>query len=117
MWDTTSDIVDSVMFQKSSQIGVNTTAPAATLDVNGKTDVRDTLTRFPKGTDFTLAVNGTAFKVDQTGKVSFVSGQSFPGAGTVTSVGLSAPSTDFTVTGSPVSGIARQSCRASERLP
>ena len=35
-------------------------------------------------------------------KVSFVSGQSFPGAGTVASVGLSAPSTDFTVTGSPV---------------
>jgi hypothetical protein len=102
LWDTSSDIVDSVIFQKSSQIGINTTAPAATLDVNGKGDVRDTLTLFPKGTDPTLAVNGTTFKVDQTGKVTFISGQKFPGAGTVTSVGLSAPSSDFKVTGSPV---------------
>ena len=102
MWDTTSDIVDSILFQKSSQIGINTTSPAATLDVNGKSDVRDTLTLFPKGTDSTLAVNGTTFKVDQTGKVTFISGQGFPGTGTVTSVGLSAPSSDFTVSGSPV---------------
>jgi hypothetical protein len=102
MWDSTSDIVDSLIFQKSSQIGINTTAPAATLDINGKGDVRDTLTLFPKGTDSTLAVNGTAFKVDQTGKVTFISGQTFPGAGTVTSVGFSAPSSDFTVSGSPV---------------
>jgi hypothetical protein len=102
MWDTTSDIVDSIMFQKSSQIGINTNSPAATLDVNGKSDVRDTLTLFPKGTDSTLAVNGTNFKVDQTGKVTFISGQTFPGTGTVTRVGLSAPSSDFTVTGSPV---------------
>ncbi len=102
MWDTTSDIVDSILFQKSSQIGIKTTSPAATLDVNGKSDVRDTLTLFPKGTDSTLAVNGTNFKVDQTGKVTFISGQTFPGTGTVTSVGLSAPSSDFTVSGSPV---------------
>jgi hypothetical protein len=102
MWDSSSDIVNSLIFQKSSQIGINTTSPAATLDVNGKSDMRDTLTLFPKGTDSTLAVNGTAFKVDQTGKVAFVSGQTFPGTGTVTSVGLSAPSSDFTVTGSPV---------------
>jgi hypothetical protein len=64
--------------------------------------VRDTLTLFPKGTDSTLAVNGTNFKVDQTGKVTFISGQTFTGTGTVTSVGLSAPSSDFTVSGSPV---------------
>jgi hypothetical protein len=102
MWDATSDIVDSILFQKSLQIGVNTTAPAATLDVNGKSDVRDTLTLFPKGTDPTVAISGTTFKVDQTGKVSFVSGQKFPGTGTVTSVGLSAPTSDFKVTGSPV---------------
>jgi hypothetical protein len=65
-------------------------------------DVRDTLTLFPKGTDPTLAVNGTAFKVDSTGKVTFVSGQTFPGKGTVTSVAMSAPASDFTVTGSPI---------------
>ena len=102
MWDSSSDIINSLIFQKSSQIGINTVAPAATLDVNGKSDVRDTLTLFPKGTDSTLAVNGTAFKVDQTGKVTFISGQTFPGAGTVSSVGLSAPSSEFKVTGSPV---------------
>ena len=79
VWDTTSDIVNSVMVQKSSAIGVGTTNPAATLDVNGKSDVRDMLTLFPKGTDSTLAVNRTAFKIDQAGKVSFVTGQTFPG--------------------------------------
>jgi hypothetical protein len=84
MWDTASDIVDSVIFQKSSDIGIGTVTPAATLDVNGKEDVRDTLTLFPKGTDSTLAVSGTVFKVDQTGKVTFVSTQTFPGASTVT---------------------------------
>lgn len=86
MWDTTSDIIDSIMFQKSSEIGINTATPAATLDVNGKTDVRDTLTLFPKSTDNTLAVSGTAFKVDSTGKVTFISGQTFPGAGTITGI-------------------------------
>jgi hypothetical protein len=94
MWDSASDIVDSLIFQKSSEIGINTTAPAATLDVNGKSDVRDTLTLFPKGTDPTLAINGTAFKVDQTGKVTFASGQTFPGtgAGTITGVTTAAGS-------------------------
>src|SRR5450631_4152683 len=86
MWDSTSDIVDSIMFQKSSQIGINTTAPAATLDVSGKTDVRDTLTLFPKSTDNTVAVSGTSFKIDSTGKVTFISGQTFPGTGTITGV-------------------------------
>jgi hypothetical protein len=86
MWDSTSDIVDSVMFQQGSKIGINTTVPAATLDVSGKTDVRDTLTLFPKATDPTLAVSGTSFKVDSTGKVTFISGQTFPGTGTITGV-------------------------------
>jgi hypothetical protein len=102
MWDSASDIVDSIMFQKSSQVGINTVNPAVTLDVNGKGDVRDTLTLVPKGTDPTLVVNGTNFKVDQTGKVTFIPSQIFPGTGSVTSVGLSAPTADFTVTGSPV---------------
>ncbi len=87
MWDSTSDIVDSILFQKSSQIGVNTTAPAATLDVNGKGDVRDTLTLFPNGTDQTLAISGTAFNVDHTGRVTFIKGQKFPGAVTGVTAG------------------------------
>lgn len=92
MWDSASDIVDSVMFQKSSQIGINTTAPAATLDVNGKGDVRDTLTLFPKSTDNTLAVSGTPFKIDSTGKVTFITGQTFPGTGTLTGITTAAGS-------------------------
>ena len=79
MWDTTSDIIDSIIYQKSSEIGINTTTPAALLDVNGKTDVRDTLTLYPKSTGNTLAVNGTSFKIDSTGKVTFITGQTFPG--------------------------------------
>jgi hypothetical protein len=86
MWDTTSDIIDSIIFQKSSEIGISTTTPAALLDVNGKTDVRDTLTLFPKSTDSTLAVNGTSFKISSTGEVTFITGQTFPGAGTITGV-------------------------------
>jgi len=96
MWDTTSDIVDSIIFQKSSEIGIHTTTPAATLDVNGKTDVRDTLTLFPKSTDSTLAISGTTFKVDQSGKVTFITGQTFPGTGTITGI--------TTATGSGLSG-------------
>jgi hypothetical protein len=92
MWDTTSDIVDSVIFQKTSEIGIGTTAPAATLDVNGKSDVRDTLTLFPKSTDNTLAVSGTTFKVNSLGAVTFVSGQTFPGTGTITGVTTAAGS-------------------------
>ncbi len=96
MWDTNQDIIDSLIFQKSGNVGVSTTVPATTLDVNGKTDLRDTLTLFPKGTDSTVAIGGTTFKVDQTGKVNFVAGQTFPGAGTITGV--------TTATGSGLSG-------------
>ncbi len=88
LWDSASDIVNSVMFQKSSDIGISTTTPAAPLDVNGKTDIRDTLTLFPKNTDNTLAVSGTSFKVSSTGLVTFISGQTFPGTGTGTITGV-----------------------------
>ena len=86
MWDTTSDIISSVIFQKTLQIGIGTTTPAAKLDVNGKSDVRDTLTLFPKSTDNTLAVSGTTFKISSTGAVTFISGQKFPGTGTITGI-------------------------------
>jgi hypothetical protein len=47
----------------------------------------------------------TGLKINNKGQITFAAGQTFPGgggSGTVTSVGLSAPSTDFTVSGSPV---------------
>ena len=79
VWDTSSDIVDSIMFQRAGQIGVGMTAPTAMLDVNGRSNIRDTLTLVPKATDNTLAVNGTAFRISNAGTVTFVGGQTFPG--------------------------------------
>jgi trimeric autotransporter adhesin len=67
-------------------VGIATTTPAAKLDVKGTEDVRNTLTLFPSGTHPTLSVHGTAFEVSSTGLVTFASGQTFPGTGTVTSV-------------------------------
>jgi len=49
---------------------------------------------------------GNIFAIASNGIITFASGQTFPGggAGTVTSVGLAAPVSDFNVTGSPVTG-------------
>jgi len=100
-------IGNSKIYQNSSnQVGINTTSPAATLDVSGSGDVRDTLTLFPKSTHPTLSVSGTAFQVSSTGKVTFVSGQTFPGTGTVTSVGSGAGLTGGPITGSGTLSIA-----------
>ena len=44
----------------------------------------------------------TGFKISKAGVVTFAPGQTFPG--TVVSVGLTAPNSDFTVSGSPVKG-------------
>jgi hypothetical protein len=47
----------------------------------------------------------TGLKINNKGQVTFAPGQTFPGGGgTVTSVGLTAPFSDFTVGGSPVTG-------------
>jgi hypothetical protein len=47
LWDSTSDIVSSVLFQSGSgstaKIGINTIAPASTLDVKGGSTIRGTL--------------------------------------------------------------------------
>jgi hypothetical protein len=84
-------IGNSKVFQTvGGDVGIGTTAPAAVLDVKGTGDVRDTLTLFPKLTHPSLSVHGTAFEVSGKGLVTFISGQTFPGAGTVTSVGSGA---------------------------
>jgi hypothetical protein len=103
----TTTIGNSKVYQNpSGDIGINTTSPAATLDVKGKGDVRDTLTLFPKSTHPTLTVNGTAFQVASTGKVTFVSGQTFPGTGTVTSVASGAGLTGGPITTSGTLSVA-----------
>ncbi|HET6177766.1 MAG TPA: hypothetical protein VFE61_12580 [Candidatus Sulfotelmatobacter sp.] len=151
---------NSVLFQSgtgsTAKVGVNTTAPGATLDVKGTATIRGPLT-LPSTANATSAAgassqsenfiasvfNGgthtvvnqkfrwqaepvgnntanasgslnllfapgtgtpaeTGLRIGSTGRITFASGQTFPG--TATSVGLSAPSSDFTVSGSPVTG-------------
>ena len=87
LWLSKSKLGSSKIFQdKTGDLGVGTTTPAANLDVNGTSDIRDTLTLFPNGSAPTLSVSGTAFEVSNTGTVTFVSGQTFPGTGTITGV-------------------------------
>jgi hypothetical protein len=103
----TTTIGNSNIFETiGGNVGVATTTPGAKLDVNGTGDVRDTLTLFPKLTHPTLSVHGTAFAVSHTGLVTFVSGQSFPGTGTVTSVGSGAGLTGGPITHSGTLSIA-----------
>jgi len=165
LWtNSTGTLGNSVLFQSGSgntaKIGINTTTPAATLDVNGGENVHGILNMTATGTatatagknsqpqDFSASVfnkttatavtqkfqwqaepvgndtatasgamsllyaTGTAapaetgLKINSKGVLTFAAGQTFPGTGkgTVTSVGLSAPTTDFTVSGSPVTG-------------
>jgi len=62
----------------------------------------------PGGTLNLLFSSGTAtpvetgLKLSNNGIVTFAPGQTFPGTGTVTSVGFSAPASDFTVSGTPI---------------
>jgi hypothetical protein len=46
----------------------------------------------------------TGLHIAGNGQITFAPGQAFPGTGAVSSVGLSAPTSDFTVSGSPVTG-------------
>lgn len=68
--------------------GNNTTTPAATLNLLYGTDPNQP--------------TETGLKLNSKGVFTFAPGQTFPGTGTVTSVGLSAPASDFSVSGSPV---------------
>jgi hypothetical protein len=165
LWtNSTGALGNSVLFQSgtgaTAKVGINTSSPAATLDVNGAENVHGALnmmslgaattsagknsqpqtftasafnssnsttvgqkfqwqaepvnndTANPSGAMSLLFASGsgapaeTGLKISSKGLLTFASGQTFPGAGkgTVTSVGLSAPSSDFTVSGSPVTG-------------
>jgi hypothetical protein len=86
IWTSTTALGNSTIFETASKVGVGTTTPATVLDINGTGGFRDTLTLFPKGSVPTLAVQGTAFQVKNNGLVTFVSRQTFPGAGTITGV-------------------------------
>jgi hypothetical protein len=97
-WTGTSTLGNANIFQSTTnKIGINNSTPAAELDVNGTEAVRDTLTLIPNSTHPVLSLNGATFKISSTGVVTFVSGQTFPGAGTVTSVATGAG-----LTGGPI---------------
>ena len=107
MFTGITTIGNSKIFEAvSGNVGIGTTTPASKLDVSGTGDVRDTLTLFPKLTHPSLSVHGTAFEVSGKGLVTFVSGQTFPGTGTVTSVGSGAGLTGGPITGSGTLSIA-----------
>src|SRR5208337_89479 len=59
LWDTTSDIISSVLFQSgtgsTAKIGVNTITPASTLDVKGGGTIRGTLSLPATGAATTTA--------------------------------------------------------------
>jgi hypothetical protein len=75
---------------QTEPVGNNTTSPSGSLNL-----------LFGSGSANPLE---TGLKIASNGQLSFATGQTFPGTGpgTVKSVGLSAPSSDFTVSASPV---------------
>jgi len=86
----TSTAVSQSFRLEAEPVGNNTSNASASLNL-----------LFGRGT---ATPSETGLKIGSNGHITFAPGQTFPGTGTVTSVGLSAPSSDFTVSGSPVTG-------------
>ena len=88
---TSAPVQQSFIFQ-AEPAGNNTASPSATLNLLHATG--------------TAVPAETGLKISAKGLLTFAPGQTFPGggAGSVKSVGLSAPSSDFAVGGSPVTG-------------
>ena len=80
VWQNSTTLGNSSIYNSAGNVGIGTISPAASLDVNGTTDLRNTLTLFPKAASPVLAVSGKAFRIASTGLVTFAAGQTFPGA-------------------------------------
>jgi hypothetical protein len=164
IWTSSSKLGDSVLFQlgkgASAQLGIGTTTPASTLDVNGTGTIRGLFSLPATGTatssggfnsqpidlvtsvfntstntavpqtfqwqaepvgnntsDATGSLNllfaqgsgkpaETGLQLASNGQITFATGQTFPGAGTVTSVGSGAGLTGGPITGSGTLSIA-----------
>jgi len=88
-FSSTSGAAIKQTFQwKAEPAGNNTANPSGTLDL-----------LFGSGTNVPVE---TGLKISNKGLFTFSAGQIFPGTGSVTSVAMSAPSSDFTVSGSPI---------------
>ena len=84
-----SSAVNQIFRWKAEAAGNNTSAPSGTLNL-----------LYGSGG---IAPSETGLQISSKGIFTFAPGQTFPGgSGTVTSVALTAPAADFTVTGSPV---------------
>ena len=86
---STKAAANQVFHWQAEPAGNNTSSPSATLNLLFGTAPN--------------AAAETGLLINNKGQITFAPGQTFPGgSGTVTSVGLSAPSSDFSVSGSPV---------------
>jgi hypothetical protein len=86
---STAKAVNETFRWQAEPVGNNSTTPLGKLNL-----------LFGSGT---AAPAETGFSISNKGVITFATGQTFPSSGgSVTSVGLSAPSSDFTVSGSPV---------------
>jgi len=90
-------------FNSSTSAAVNQTFQWKAEPANNNTANPSAVLSLLYGSGTTAAAD-TGLRIGPKGIIGFAPGQTFPGAGggTVTSVGLSAPASDFTVTGSPV---------------
>jgi hypothetical protein len=90
-YNSTSNVAVNPRFEWQAAVtGNNTAAPSATLNLLSSTT--------------SAGATSTGFSFNANGTINFAPGQAFPGTGKITSVGLSAPSSDFSVSGSPVTG-------------
>jgi len=86
---STSKAVNEAFRWQAEPVGNDTATPSGSLNL-----------LFGSGTS---TPTETGLSISSKGLITFAAGQAFPGGGgSVTSVGLSAPSSDFTVSGSPV---------------
>jgi len=87
---STSKAVNQTFQLQAEPTGNDTATPSGTLNL-----------LFGSGT---AVPSETGLKISNAGQITFAAGQTFPGtgSGTVTSVAMTAPASDFTVEGSPV---------------
>ncbi len=88
-------------FNSSTSAAVNQTFQWKAEPANNNTANPSGVLSFLYGSGTTTPAD-TGLRIGPKGIIGFASGQTFPGAGGVSSVAFSAPSSDFTVTGSPI---------------